>query len=60
MANLHVASIVGNNGNTYFLNAHRDIQRDIQFLAKEVEEYKRPVTFESVFILSSNLKLCPR
>ena len=43
MTNLYAASIDGSNGNRYFLNTRRDIQKDIQFLAKEEEEYKTPV-----------------
>jgi hypothetical protein len=35
-------AIAAGNGNHYFLNARRDIQRDVEFVAKELEEYKNP------------------
>ena len=35
-------AITAGNSNHYFSNACRDIQRNVQFVAKEMEEYKTP------------------
>ena len=36
------SAIVVGNGSHYFSNARQDIQRDTQFVAKELEELKTP------------------
>ena len=41
MANVHA----GGNGSHYFLNTHRDIQKENQFLVKETKEYNTPGGF---------------